>query len=193
MARSGVGRRRTPRCSRCSFGFSGQLWPHGWSVAASSRGNQEKSYQRKPCGQWCWTNISPAVSLSKKNGAVIGRAAGERYRPSKKLNQVCDPSGLTRDEAWLRRSGPLVGILNDEQDYDDCAENDQPIGNLNTCYRCFPLEPFHYLPPRYAASCGDNSKSGQDRPTGSAAKLLTKDEARRIAGRALTTTTAHCG
>jgi hypothetical protein len=42
----------------------------------------------------CRTNISPAVSLSKKKGAVIGRAAA--YRPLKKLNQVCDPS---RDEA----------------------------------------------------------------------------------------------
>ena len=42
----------------------------------------------------------------------------------------------------------LVQILNDEQDYDDRAENDHPIGNLNTCYRCFLLEPFHCLPPR---------------------------------------------
>jgi hypothetical protein len=42
-----------------------------------------------------------------------------------------------------------VGILNDEQDYDDRAENDHPIGNLNTRYRCFLLEPFHaFLPDR---------------------------------------------
>jgi hypothetical protein len=74
-----------------------------------------------------------------------------------------------------------VGILNDEQDYDDRAENDHPIGNLNTCYRRFLLEPFHCLPPMWAASFGDNSKSGQDRPLRSAAKLLTKDDARRIA------------
>jgi hypothetical protein len=53
--------------------------------------NQEKSYQQR-CGQRCQTNISPAVSLSKKKGALIGRAAGEQYRPLKKLNQVCDPS-----------------------------------------------------------------------------------------------------
>ena len=33
----------------------------------------------------------------------------------------------------------------------------------------------------WAASFGDNSKSGQDRRIGSAAELLTKDEARRIA------------
>jgi hypothetical protein len=61
------------------------------------------------------------------------------------------------------------------------AENDHPIGNLNTCYRCLLLEPFHCLPPRQAASFGDNSKSGQDRPKDPAAKLLSKDEARRIA------------
>jgi len=51
----------------------------------------------------------------------------------------------------------LVEVLKDEQDYDDRAENDHPIGNLNTCYRCFLLEPFHCLPP---GSFGDNSKSG---------------------------------
>ena len=33
-------------------------------------------------------------------------------------------------------------ILKNEQDYDDRAENDHPIGNLNTRYRCFLLEPF---------------------------------------------------
>jgi hypothetical protein len=48
--------------------------------------------QQKPCGQRCRANISPAVSLSKKKGAVIGRAAGGAYRPLKKLNRVCDPS-----------------------------------------------------------------------------------------------------
>ena len=35
----------------------------------------------------------PAVSVSKKKGALIGRAAGEPYRPLKKLDQVCDPKG----------------------------------------------------------------------------------------------------
>jgi hypothetical protein len=38
--------------------------------------------------------------LSKKKGALIGRAAGDPYRLLKKLNQVCDPRvSLTRDEA----------------------------------------------------------------------------------------------
>ena len=41
----------------------------------------------------CRTNISPAVSVSKKKGALIGRAAGEPYYPLKKLNQVCDLKG----------------------------------------------------------------------------------------------------
>ena len=48
-----------------------------------------KKYQLKPCAQRSRTNISPAVSLTKKKGAAIGRAAA--YRPLKKLNQVCDP------------------------------------------------------------------------------------------------------
>ena len=47
-----------------------------------------KSYQLKPFGQRGRTNISQAVSLSKKKGAVIGLAAA--YRLLKKLNQVCD-------------------------------------------------------------------------------------------------------
>jgi hypothetical protein len=71
----------------------------------------------------------------------------------------------------------LVEVLKDQQDNDDRAENDHPIGNLNTRYRCFLLEPFHCLPPRPAL--WDNSKSGQDRPIGSAAKLFSNDEARR--------------
>jgi len=41
----------------------------------------------------------------------------------------------------------LMETLKNEQDYDDRAENDHPIGNLNTRYRCFLLEPFHWLPP----------------------------------------------
>jgi len=39
-----------------------------------------------------------------------------------------------------------VEVLKDEQDY-EAAENDHPIGNLNTCYRCFLLELFHCLHP----------------------------------------------
>jgi hypothetical protein len=39
-------------------------------------------------------------------------------------------------------------ILKDEQDYDDRAQNDYPIGNFISRYRCFPLEPFHCLTPR---------------------------------------------
>jgi hypothetical protein len=31
--------------------------------------------------------------LSKKKGALTGRAAGEPYRPLKKLSQVCDRRG----------------------------------------------------------------------------------------------------
>ena len=63
------------------------------SAASSSRGNRQKSQQGKLCGQRCRTNINPAVSLSKKKGAVIGRAAGGAYRPLKKLNRVCELRG----------------------------------------------------------------------------------------------------
>jgi hypothetical protein len=38
----------------------------------------------------------PAVSVSKKKRAVIGRAAGEPYRPLKKLNRVCDLVALSQ-------------------------------------------------------------------------------------------------
>jgi len=65
------------------------LYPRiGGLTRRRTAGNQEKSCHWK-CGQRCRKNISPAVSLSKKKGALIGRAAGERSRPLKKLNQVC--------------------------------------------------------------------------------------------------------
>ena len=48
---------------------------------------------RKPRKKLPTETLRPAVSVSKKKGAVIGRAAGEPYRPLKKLNQVCDPRG----------------------------------------------------------------------------------------------------
>src|SRR6516164_3822799 len=71
-----------------------------------------KRHQRKPCDQQRRTNISLAVLLSKKKGALIGRAAGERYRPLKKLNQVCDPRvSLMRDEA--RRIAANIAKLPD--------------------------------------------------------------------------------
>jgi hypothetical protein len=51
----------------------------------------EEKATNKLCDQRCRTNISRAVSVSKKKGALIGRASGEPYHPLKKLNQVCDP------------------------------------------------------------------------------------------------------
>jgi hypothetical protein len=82
------------------------------------------------------------------------------------------------------RSGHAPGsvqVLVDEQDYDDRAQNDYPIRKFISRYRCFLLEPFHCLPPTLAASFGDNSKCGQDTLIASTAKLLTKDEAQRVA------------
>jgi hypothetical protein len=52
-----------------------------------------KKATKENCGQQRRTNISLAVLLSKKKGALTGRAAGEPFRPLKKLNQVCDRRG----------------------------------------------------------------------------------------------------
>ena len=35
----------------------------------------------------------------------------------------------------------------DNPDYDESRQNEYPIGNLGTRYRCFSAEPFHGLPP----------------------------------------------
>ena len=45
----------------------------------------------RPAG---WMNVSPAVSLSKKKGALIGRAAGEPYRPRAKRIDITGVAGL---------------------------------------------------------------------------------------------------
>ena len=42
---SGVRRRRTPRCNSYNLEFLLPRSSHSWSAAASSRGNQEKSYR----------------------------------------------------------------------------------------------------------------------------------------------------
>ena len=36
----------------------------------------------------------------------------------------------------------------DEEDYNDGAQNEHPIGNLSARYRRFPAKPFHDFPPR---------------------------------------------
>ena len=46
---------------------------------------------------------------------------------------------------------PLVtssvdGRVND-QDHNNGTQNDHPIGNLNACYRCLLIKPFHDFPP----------------------------------------------
>jgi hypothetical protein len=82
MGLCGVGRRRTPQCRRCSFGFSGHV--AAFIVCGCI-------LTRKPTKRPPTETVRPAVPLSKKKGAVIGRAAGEPYRPLKRLSQVCDP------------------------------------------------------------------------------------------------------
>jgi hypothetical protein len=50
----------------------------------------------------------------------------------------------------------------DNQDHNNGTQNDHPIGNLNACYRCLFVKPFHELPPIFK-------------------RRLTKGKARRIA------------
>ena len=50
----------------------------------------------------------------------------------------------------------------DNQDHNNAAQNDHPIGNLNARYRCLLGKPFHDFPPMFKPR-------------------LTKDEARRMA------------
>ena len=43
-----------------------------------------------------------------------------------------------------------LGLLHefvDEQDYNDSAQNDHPIGKLNASYRCLFAKPVHDYPP----------------------------------------------
>jgi hypothetical protein len=43
-----------------------------------------------------------------------------------------------------------LGLLHefvDEQDYNDSAQNDHPIGKLNASYRCLFAKPVHNYPP----------------------------------------------
>ena len=90
-------------------------------AAASSRGDRSKKYQL--CLQQCQANISPAVSLSKKRGAVTGRAVA--YQSLKKLGRLYDH--------LLARNGGAA----------DCAEHRQAAGavaqGLTTSSR--PREP----------------------------------------------------
>jgi hypothetical protein len=48
---------------------------------------------------------------------------------------------------FVPRRRPLHESV-DEPDYNDGAQNDHPIGNLNARYRCCPAKPFHDFPPR---------------------------------------------
>lgn len=41
----------------------------------------------------------------------------------------------------------ILHLSVDEQEDDDSAQNERPIGNWNARYRCFLAEPFHDFPP----------------------------------------------
>jgi len=43
--------------------------------------------------------------------------------------------------------GQVLHLSVDDQDYDDSAQNERPIGNWNARYRCLLAEPFHDFPP----------------------------------------------
>jgi hypothetical protein len=99
--------------------------------------------------------------------ACCGRKASERGRawPASR-NDGCavlasDADGaasISPDDTRLAQSMGIgrvqrrfVGTLKacvDNHEHNDGAQNEQPIGNLNACYRCFLVEPFHDFPPR---------------------------------------------
>src|SRR6516164_2994326 len=124
------------------------------------------THQRKLCGQLCRTHISPAVSVSKKKGARIGRAAGERYRPLKKLNQVCDPSAGAADrchrgEAALRplQAAPRLWSIN------GCGRGGRRLGTLSHCRAIFIKEAQAAFPHGFVTWANRPlSNSGQSMP-----------------------------
>jgi hypothetical protein len=50
--------------------------------------------------------------------------------------------------------GQVLHLSVDDQDYDDSAQNECPIGNWNARYRCLLAEPFHDFPPVLQSSSG---------------------------------------
>jgi hypothetical protein len=75
MARSGVGRGEHHNAADSALDFLGNCGRMG-GLRLFSRRNQAKSYQRKPCGKRRWTNISPAISLSKKQRGGSWKGSG---------------------------------------------------------------------------------------------------------------------
>jgi hypothetical protein len=90
--------------------------------------------------------VKAQTQQSRRRATTSGFAfVPKPCRASSSSNALKMPDAKANSTAFRPR---LVEVLKDEQDYDDRPENNHPIGNLNASYRCFPLEPFHCLPPR---------------------------------------------
>jgi hypothetical protein len=64
----------------------------------------------------------------------------------------------------------------DEQNYNESTQSDPPIGSFNARYRCFPVEPFHDLPPYTVAH-----KRGPARHVAAVASSIEGEPRRRLA------------
>jgi hypothetical protein len=74
-----------------------------------------------------------------------------------------------REQRCRRKQPPSHCSAIDNPDYDESRQNEYPIGNLGTRYRCFPAKPFHGLPPsldRPAFNTPTISPISQKKPLG---------------------------
>jgi hypothetical protein len=117
----------------------------------------------RPPNSLCGRNQFPQEPklLRPQFGDEKGDAGRIAVRPGEAGDQPeCDrPRRAPTPRPGARPQGPLVN----EQDYDDGAQNQAPIGNLKARYRCILSESFHGFPPNQAASTG-NLQRLLDRP-----------------------------
>jgi len=79
----------------------------------------------------------------------------------------CDWLGYLSGSLFRARSGPVLNWPQSvhewvgEPDYNDDAQNDRPVGNLNARYRRFLTKPFHDLPPKYRPAQGSFPSWGE--------------------------------
>jgi hypothetical protein len=58
----------------------------------------------------------------------------------------CRPHVRGANRRMLLAISSVDGRVND-QDHNNGTQDDHPIGNLNACYRCLFVKPFHDVPP----------------------------------------------
>jgi hypothetical protein len=88
--------------------------------------------------RWLYNRTTLAI-LNVKPGTVPAAPGLTPFLPDTKCSEVLVVATL----------GPISSHeCVDDQDYNDGAKNEHPIGNLNARYSCFPAKPFHDFPPR---------------------------------------------